>query len=120
MRHCVSPWHGGKACVGPEVQTKPCNIALCPVEGQWLDWGTWSRCSVSCSNGTQQRTRKCSVSAHGLAECKGAHADARECYNPECPEPQLASRAQTWKGMPEFQHRALPICLEQQLFSIKL
>ncbi|XP_034269236.1 adhesion G protein-coupled receptor B2 isoform X7 [Pantherophis guttatus] len=54
------------------------------VEGQWLDWGSWSRCSVTCSNGTQQRTRKCSVLAHGLAECKGAHADARECYNPEC------------------------------------
>ncbi|XP_060113829.1 adhesion G protein-coupled receptor B2 isoform X2 [Heteronotia binoei] len=85
MRHCVAPWHSRKACEGPEVQTKPCNIALCPVEGQWLDWGSWSRCSVSCSNGTQQRTRKCSVSAHGWAECKGAHADARECYNPECP-----------------------------------
>ncbi|XP_048357571.1 adhesion G protein-coupled receptor B2 [Sphaerodactylus townsendi] len=85
MRHCVSPRHGRKACEGPEVQTKPCNIALCPVEGQWLSWGSWSRCSVSCSNGTQQRTRKCSVSAHGWAECKGAHADARECYNPECP-----------------------------------
>ncbi|XP_062818827.1 adhesion G protein-coupled receptor B2 isoform X3 [Anolis carolinensis] len=55
------------------------------VEGQWLEWGAWSRCSVSCSNGTQQRTRKCSVSAHGWAECKGAHADARECHNPECP-----------------------------------
>uniref|UniRef100_A0A8D0HFR7 Adhesion G protein-coupled receptor B2 n=1 Tax=Sphenodon punctatus TaxID=8508 RepID=A0A8D0HFR7_SPHPU len=85
MRQCVAPQHGGKACEGPEVQTKPCNIAICPVEGQWLDWGSWTRCSVSCSNGTQQRTRKCSVSAHGWAECKGAHADARECYNPACP-----------------------------------
>ncbi|XP_075764625.1 adhesion G protein-coupled receptor B2 isoform X5 [Pelodiscus sinensis] len=55
------------------------------VEGQWLEWGAWSRCSVSCSNGTQQRTRKCSVAGHGWAECKGAHADARECTNPECP-----------------------------------
>ncbi|XP_043361878.1 adhesion G protein-coupled receptor B2 isoform X8 [Dermochelys coriacea] len=55
------------------------------VEGQWLEWGSWSRCSVSCSNGTQQRTRKCSVSGHGWAECKGAHADARECTSPSCP-----------------------------------
>ncbi|XP_065432733.1 adhesion G protein-coupled receptor B2 isoform X6 [Chrysemys picta bellii] len=55
------------------------------VEGQWLEWGSWSRCSVSCSNGTQQRTRKCSVSGHGWAECKGAHADARECTSPDCP-----------------------------------
>ncbi|OXB77815.1 UNVERIFIED_CONTAM: hypothetical protein H355_000570, partial [Colinus virginianus] len=55
------------------------------VEGQWLEWGSWSRCSVTCANGTQQRTRKCSVSAHGWGECRGAHADARECSNPTCP-----------------------------------
>uniref|UniRef100_A0A8C8RK08 Adhesion G protein-coupled receptor B2 n=1 Tax=Pelusios castaneus TaxID=367368 RepID=A0A8C8RK08_9SAUR len=84
-RLCVAPQHGGNACEGPEAQTKPCNIALCPVEGQWLEWGSWSRCSVSCSNGTQQRARKCSVSGHGWTECKGAHADARECTNPDCP-----------------------------------
>ncbi|XP_056651228.1 adhesion G protein-coupled receptor B2 isoform X8 [Monodelphis domestica] len=55
------------------------------VEGQWLEWGPWSRCSVSCANGTQQRSRRCSVAAHGWGECRGAHADARECSNPECP-----------------------------------
>uniref|UniRef100_A0A7M4DZ84 Adhesion G protein-coupled receptor B2 n=1 Tax=Crocodylus porosus TaxID=8502 RepID=A0A7M4DZ84_CROPO len=84
-RRCVAPQHGGKACEGPAAQTKPCNIAQCPVEGQWLEWGAWSRCSVTCANGTQQRTRRCSVAAHGWAECKGAHADARECANPPCP-----------------------------------
>ncbi|NXW37171.1 AGRB2 protein, partial [Phaetusa simplex] len=84
-RRCVAPRRGGKACEGPELQAKPCNIASCPVEGQWLEWGAWSRCSVTCANGTQQRTRKCSVSAHGWAECRGAHADARECSNPSCP-----------------------------------
>ena len=61
-------------------------LSLVPaVEGQWLEWGAWSRCSVTCANGTQQRTRKCSVAAHGWAECRGAHADARECSNPTCP-----------------------------------
>ncbi|NWW28176.1 AGRB2 protein, partial [Falcunculus frontatus] len=84
-RRCVASRRGGKACEGPELQAKPCNIAICPVEGQWLEWGAWSRCSVTCANGTQQRTRKCSVSAHGWAECRGAHADARECSNPTCP-----------------------------------
>ncbi|XP_064897665.1 adhesion G protein-coupled receptor B2 isoform X1 [Columba livia] len=84
-RHCAAPRRGGKACEGPELQAKPCSIATCPVEGQWLEWGAWSRCSVTCANGTQQRTRKCSVAAHGWAECRGAHADARECSNPSCP-----------------------------------
>ncbi|NXF26999.1 AGRB2 protein, partial [Rhodinocichla rosea] len=85
-RRCAAPRHPGKACEGPQLQAKPCNIQTCPVEGQWLEWGAWSRCSVTCANGTQQRTRRCSVSApQGWAECRGAHADARECSNPTCP-----------------------------------
>ncbi|XP_077052143.1 brain-specific angiogenesis inhibitor 2 isoform X10 [Siphateles boraxobius] len=83
-RICVLPQHGSKACGGPEVQTKLCNIAVCPVEGQWLDWAAWSQCSVSCGSGTQQRQRRCSVSVHGWAECKGPHAETRECTNPSC------------------------------------
>ncbi|KAM3829316.1 LOW QUALITY PROTEIN: adhesion G protein-coupled receptor B2 [Vipera latastei] len=92
-RSCVSSPYG-TLCSGLLRETRTCNnTATCPVEGQWLDWGSWSRCSVTCSNGTQQRTRKCSVLAHGLAECKGAHADARECYNPEC---SVASKWGPW------------------------
>lgn len=84
-RSCVSSPYG-TLCSGLLRETRTCNnTATCPVEGQWLEWGAWSRCSVTCSNGTQQRTRKCSVSAHGWAECRGAHADARECSNPVCP-----------------------------------
>uniref|UniRef100_A0A4W3JUX1 Adhesion G protein-coupled receptor B2 n=1 Tax=Callorhinchus milii TaxID=7868 RepID=A0A4W3JUX1_CALMI len=83
-RICSAPQHGGKLCEGPELQTKLCNIALCPVEGQWLEWGPWNRCSVTCSNGTQQRTRKC-ISPHSWTECKGHQAEARDCFNPECP-----------------------------------
>ncbi|XP_017683735.1 PREDICTED: adhesion G protein-coupled receptor B2 [Lepidothrix coronata] len=84
-RSCVSSPYG-TLCSGLLRETRACNnTATCPVEGQWLEWGAWSRCSVTCANGTQQRTRKCSVSAHGWAECRGAHADARECSNPTCP-----------------------------------
>ncbi|RMB91209.1 hypothetical protein DUI87_32345 [Hirundo rustica rustica] len=84
-RSCVSSPYG-TLCSGLLRETRACNnTATCPVEGQWLEWGAWSRCSVTCANGTQQRTRKCSVSAHGWAECRGAHADARECSNPACP-----------------------------------
>ncbi|XP_029588303.1 brain-specific angiogenesis inhibitor 2 isoform X1 [Salmo trutta] len=82
-RNCVS---GGEAklCGGPEKQTKLCNIAVCPVEGQWLDWAPWSRCSVTCSTGSQQRQRRCSASVHVWAECKGPHQETRECTNPSC------------------------------------
>ncbi|KAJ7991572.1 hypothetical protein DPEC_G00285260 [Dallia pectoralis] len=82
-RNCESGG-GAKLCGGPETQTKPCNIAVCPVEGQWLDWAPWSRCSVTCSTGSQQRQRRCSASVHGWAECKGPHLETRDCNNPSC------------------------------------
>uniref|UniRef100_A0A8K9Y664 Adhesion G protein-coupled receptor B3 n=1 Tax=Oncorhynchus mykiss TaxID=8022 RepID=A0A8K9Y664_ONCMY len=86
-RMCAPPQHGGRACDGPETQSKLCNIALCPgmeLDGQWQEWSLWSDCSVTCANGTQQRTRQCSAAAHGGSECRGHWAESRECYNPDC------------------------------------
>ncbi|XP_072532053.1 adhesion G protein-coupled receptor B2 isoform X8 [Salminus brasiliensis] len=90
-RSCVSSPYG-TLCSGPLRETRLCNnTATCPgepqhqaVEGQWLDWSPWSRCSVSCGVGSQQRQRRCSVSVHGWAECKGPHAETRDCTNPSC------------------------------------
>ncbi|XP_076864650.1 brain-specific angiogenesis inhibitor 2 isoform X5 [Brachyhypopomus gauderio] len=90
-RSCVSSPYG-TLCSGPLRETRLCNnTATCPgepghppVEGQWMDWAAWTRCSVSCGTGTQQRQRRCSVSAHGWSECKGTHAETRECTNPSC------------------------------------
>ncbi|KAF1491003.1 Adhesion G protein-coupled receptor B3, partial [Pygoscelis antarcticus] len=83
-RSCIPPQYGGRSCDGPETQHKPCNIALCPVDGQWQEWSSWSQCSVTCSNGTQQRSRQCTAAAHGGSECRGPWAESRECYNSEC------------------------------------
>ncbi|XP_073706258.1 adhesion G protein-coupled receptor B3-like [Garra rufa] len=83
-RTCTPPQHGGRACEGPETQSKLCNIALCPVDGQWQEWSAWSDCSVTCANGTQQRKRQCSAAAHGGSECRGHWAESRECSNPDC------------------------------------
>ncbi|XP_060721659.1 adhesion G protein-coupled receptor B2 isoform X3 [Tachysurus vachellii] len=90
-RSCVSSPYG-TLCSGPLRETRLCNnTATCPgepqhqaVEGQWLDWAPWSHCSVSCGTGTQQRQRRCSVSVHGWAECKGPHSETRECSNQDC------------------------------------
>ncbi|KAI5087908.1 adhesion G protein-coupled receptor B3 isoform X2 [Silurus meridionalis] len=86
-RVCTPPQHGGRNCDGPETQSKLCNIALCPVDGQWQEWSAWSDCSVTCANGTQQRKRQCSAAAHGGSECRGHWAESRECHNPECTAP---------------------------------
>uniref|UniRef100_A0A3P8XEY6 Adhesion G protein-coupled receptor B2 n=1 Tax=Esox lucius TaxID=8010 RepID=A0A3P8XEY6_ESOLU len=90
-RSCVSSPYG-TLCSGALRETRMCNnTATCPgdpplssVEGQWLDWAPWSRCSVTCSTGSQQRQRRCSASVHGWAECKGPHLETRDCTNPSC------------------------------------
>ncbi|KAH0505754.1 Adhesion G protein-coupled receptor B3 [Microtus ochrogaster] len=82
-RTCVSPY--GTHCSGPLRESRVCNnTALCPVDGQWQEWSSWSHCSVTCSNGTQQRSRQCTAAAHGGSECRGPWAESRECSNPEC------------------------------------
>ncbi|XP_078146442.1 brain-specific angiogenesis inhibitor 2 isoform X2 [Centroberyx gerrardi] len=83
-RSCVSSPYG-TLCSGALRETRMCNnTASCPVEGQWLDWAPWSRCSVTCNTGTQLRQRRCSASVHGWAECKGPHQESKECTNPSC------------------------------------
>lgn len=59
-------------------------VAAAAVDGQWQEWSSWSQCSVTCSNGTQQRSRQCTAAAHGGSECRGPWAESRECHNPEC------------------------------------
>ncbi|CAH2222310.1 adhesion G -coupled receptor B2 isoform X1 [Pelobates cultripes] len=81
-RSCVSSPYG-TLCSGPLRETRTCNNTVaCPVEGQWLDWGSWGRCSVTCSNGTQQRTRKCNQAG---GECRGQDTETKPCSNPDCP-----------------------------------
>uniref|UniRef100_A0A668RIH7 Adhesion G protein-coupled receptor B2 n=1 Tax=Oreochromis aureus TaxID=47969 RepID=A0A668RIH7_OREAU len=83
-RSCVSSPYG-TLCSGALRETRMCNnTASCPVEGQWSEWGPWSKCSVTCNTGTEQRQRRCSPSVHGWAECKGPHQESRECTNPSC------------------------------------
>ncbi|XP_071060991.1 adhesion G protein-coupled receptor B2 isoform X5 [Pseudochaenichthys georgianus] len=91
-RSCVSSPYG-TLCSGALRETRMCNnTASCPgdpgisgsVEGQWLEWGPWLKCSVTCNTGSQQRQRRCSASVHGWAECNGDHQESRECTNPSC------------------------------------
>ncbi|KFR12159.1 Brain-specific angiogenesis inhibitor 1, partial [Opisthocomus hoazin] len=84
-RTCKPPQFGGNPCEGPEKQTKFCNIALCPVDGNWNEWSSWSSCSASCSNGTQQRTRECNGPSYGGAECQGHWVETRNCFLRQCP-----------------------------------
>ncbi|XP_068137547.1 adhesion G protein-coupled receptor B3 isoform X4 [Hyperolius riggenbachi] len=97
-RICTPPQYGGRLCGGPEIQHKPCNIALCPVDGLWQEWSSWSQCSVTCSNGTQKRQRECSPASHGGSDCKGPYSETRECHNQECTANGQWNQWGPWSG----------------------
>ncbi|XP_042187612.1 adhesion G protein-coupled receptor B1 [Callorhinchus milii] len=97
-RSCIQPQFGGNPCEGPEKQTKFCNIALCPVDGNWNDWSSWSQCSASCSNGTQQRTRECNGPSFGGAECQGYWSENRPCFLRKCPVDGKWQKWTSWES----------------------
>ncbi|TNM93109.1 hypothetical protein fugu_018511 [Takifugu bimaculatus] len=84
-RTCKMPKNGGEPCRGPTRQTKFCNIAVCPVDGNWNEWSTWSACSATCSNGTRQRTRECNGPSYGGSECHGSWKETVNCFLKDCP-----------------------------------
>ncbi|XP_038664712.1 adhesion G protein-coupled receptor B1 isoform X8 [Scyliorhinus canicula] len=96
-RSCMQPQFGGNPCEGPEKQTKFCNIALCPVDGNWNDWSSWSQCSATCSNGTQQRTRECNGPSFGGAECQGYWSENRPCFLRQCPVDGKWQKWSSWE-----------------------
>uniref|UniRef100_A0A4W4HIV7 Adhesion G protein-coupled receptor B1 n=1 Tax=Electrophorus electricus TaxID=8005 RepID=A0A4W4HIV7_ELEEL len=97
-RTCKPPQFGGYACVGPEKQTKFCNIAVCPVDGVWNEWSSWSTCSASCSNGTMHRTRECNGPSYGGSECQGEWLQSRDCFLRECPVDGRWQQWTSWSG----------------------
>lgn len=74
-RSCV----GGNSCVGDSVITQKCNEQECLVPFE--EWAEWSRCSVSCGPGKQNRRRKCNLTKQ---ECYGKMLETRACNKAAC------------------------------------
>lgn len=57
------------------------------VDGMWGAWNSWSKCSVTCENGTKTRSRVCDNPApdyNGL-NCSGSDTDTAICSDrPSC------------------------------------
>ncbi|XP_046560199.1 coadhesin-like isoform X2 [Haliotis rubra] len=83
-RACNSPApsHGGKNCVGPANSNKKCQKVRCPQDGGWSLWGSWSKCAVTCGQGTRQRTRSCDSPRplYGGKDCVGKLKETLMCY----------------------------------------
>ena len=57
------------------------------VDGEWSDWGAFSKCSKSCGGGIRTSERTCTDPApqHGGKSCSGVSARSEECNTRSCP-----------------------------------
>ncbi|XP_071743182.1 uncharacterized protein [Lepeophtheirus salmonis] len=73
---------GGSPCRGERKESRVCSTQQCPrsVDCLWSSYGQWSRCSVSCGTGTQQRKRMIlQPSTNGGKSCRGDAIESRQC-----------------------------------------
>lgn len=65
------------------------HITSLSVDGYWLSWLDWSTCSVSCAEGSRNRSRTCIEPLHGGLECIEDAAESESCNEVECPSKLL-------------------------------
>ena len=90
VRRCDSPApsNGGLHCNysgDSAVDVVNCKMDDCPDSlPSWSNWGPWSTCSVTCSNGTSTRSRTCQHSA-AVTDCSGSSTETTYCRIRHCP-----------------------------------
>ena len=94
IRSCDSPApsNGGLHCNysgDSAVDVVNCKMDDCPnLEPSWSNWGSWSACSVTCSNvnvsTVSTRNRTCRHSTM-ISDCSGRHTDTTDCHLGHCP-----------------------------------
>ncbi|XP_022779250.1 collagen alpha-1(I) chain-like [Stylophora pistillata] len=99
FRTCTNPpaQFGGKTCPGESDETRSCNEILCPVDGNWSDWGPWRECTVTCGGGKRIRTRSCTnpPPANGGLVCIGKCEESQECNIDPCGRPPVITHINT-------------------------
>lgn len=81
------PSSGGRACGGPDSQIQRCNTDMCPVDGSWGNWHSWSWCSTSCGGGEKTRKRLCNnpIPSKSGRPCPGDATQVSRCNIQVCP-----------------------------------
>eukprot|EP01013_Petalomonas_cantuscygni_P015357 TRINITY_DN3164_c0_g1_i1.p1 TRINITY_DN3164_c0_g1~~TRINITY_DN3164_c0_g1_i1.p1 ORF type:complete len:6949 (+),score=1286.42 TRINITY_DN3164_c0_g1_i1:147-20993(+) len=71
---------------GPDTRSIRCNEDPCPVDCSLSPWTTWSVCTASCGEGTQQRSTSIQRQAvNGGKPCPELLTETRECSEDPCP-----------------------------------
>ncbi len=87
-----APW------VYPE-ETKACNLAPCPVDGQFSAWSEWSVCDAKCGSAGQiKRTRTYIPAQNGGRELLGPLEEVISCAGPPCPVDGQFSAWSDWSN----------------------
>ncbi|VDI29943.1 Hypothetical predicted protein [Mytilus galloprovincialis] len=88
------PSNGGISCKGTPIESRPCHILDCEIDGQWGTWQEWEVCNTTCGNGTQQRLRKCDSPSPYFdgSECMGLDFDIKPCYQGICPAKRVYTK----------------------------
>ncbi|XP_031555168.1 uncharacterized protein LOC116292070 [Actinia tenebrosa] len=89
-RNCTNPppSHGGRKCYDSALETEPCMIVHCPIDGGYSSWSSWSPCTKTCgSSSLSQRERACTSPEprYGGRPCQGDSVQTRECGKQPCP-----------------------------------
>jgi len=91
--------HGGQACYGTADDEAICDAGNCPHDCIYSDWGPWSSCPVTCSNGTRTRARGIHAdSEFGGEACLGPFTDERSCASNACPVDCMWSLWSEWSS----------------------
>ncbi|XP_048241916.1 coadhesin-like [Haliotis rufescens] len=102
LRPCDNPVpaNNGSFCIEPvqEIVVRSCEVARCPVDGGFSEWGEWSNpdCPVTCGREAKKvvsRNRNCTEPPpqFGGANCTGPSEESanRSCNHTECPSMYL-------------------------------
>ncbi|CAK8681981.1 unnamed protein product [Clavelina lepadiformis] len=95
--------HGGLPCPEQDSlkQVRFCNQMDCPVDCTVSVWSSWSECSQSCGNGTQERRRHIvKENQHGGLSCpeNNALTEMRICTMMDCPMDCEISEWSSWSA----------------------
>uniref|UniRef100_A0A8C4QIS0 Uncharacterized protein n=1 Tax=Eptatretus burgeri TaxID=7764 RepID=A0A8C4QIS0_EPTBU len=84
QRSCIqSPF---ASCDSPQQQLRDCNNSdVCPVDGAWKEWSSWSLCSFTCGRGVRTRSRDCRGPHSGGLPCEGTGTQTKVCNIALCP-----------------------------------
>ncbi|XP_065653711.1 uncharacterized protein LOC136080678 isoform X2 [Hydra vulgaris] len=81
------PLYNGCDCMGVNNSTEECNTdIICPVNGNWSLWSSWSLCSQPCGGGVKTRFRSCSnpMPSFGGLDCFGSVGEFEYCAWHKC------------------------------------